>query len=138
MSLYDDTAGSKADQAAEVASQGPLQPLIEIVPENVIKAAADNSSMLQVVFFAIIVGIALLQIPKEKAKNFTSFFDAFNDVIINELRALGDANDLLRSQAAAAAVGREGAPGLSAGLAVGAGWSLGLAEVDVHPPAPPR
>ena len=82
MSLYDDTAGSKADQAAEVASQGPLQPLIEIVPENVIKAAADNSSMLQVVFFAIIVGIALLQIPKEKAKNFTSFFDAFNDVII--------------------------------------------------------
>jgi Na+/H+-dicarboxylate symporter len=82
MSLYDDAVGTKAEKAAEVSSQGPLQPLIEIVPENIVKAAADNSSMLQVVFFAIIVGIALLQIPKEKAKNFINFFDAFNDVII--------------------------------------------------------
>jgi proton glutamate symport protein len=82
MALYDDAVGTKAEKAAEVRSQGPLQPLIEIVPENIVKAAADNSSMLQVVFFAIIVGIALLQIPKEKAKNFINFFDAFNDVII--------------------------------------------------------
>jgi proton glutamate symport protein len=82
MSLYDDAVGTKKDMAAEVTSQGPLQPLIEIVPENIIKAAGDNGSMLQVVFFAIIVGIALLQVPKEKAKNFTGFFDAFNDVII--------------------------------------------------------
>lgn len=82
MALYDDAVGTKAEKAAEVSSQGPLQPLIEIVPENIVKAAADNSSMLQVVFFAIIVGIALLQIPKEKAKNFINFFDAFNDVII--------------------------------------------------------
>jgi proton glutamate symport protein len=82
MSLYDDAVGTKKDMAAEVTSQGPLQPLIEIVPENIINAAGDNGSMLQVVFFAIIVGIALLQIPKEKAKNFTGFFDAFNDVII--------------------------------------------------------
>lgn len=82
MSLYTDAVGSKADQAAQVNEQGPLQPIIDMVPDNVVKAAADNSSMLRVVFFAIIVGIALLQIPKEKAKNFTSFFDAFNDVII--------------------------------------------------------
>jgi proton glutamate symport protein len=82
MALYDDAVGTKAEKAAEVRSQGPLQPLIEIVPENIVKAAADNSSMLQVVFFAIIVGIALLQISKEKAKNFINFFDAFNDVII--------------------------------------------------------
>jgi proton glutamate symport protein len=82
MSLYDDAVETKADQAAKVSSQGPLQPVIDIVPENIVRAAADNSSMLQVVFFAIIVGIALLQIPKEKARNFTNFFDAFNDVII--------------------------------------------------------
>lgn len=82
LSLYDDTVGTKASQAAQVNQQGPLQPIIDMVPENIVKAAADNGSMLQVVFFAIIVGIALLQIPKEKAKSFTSFFDAFNDVII--------------------------------------------------------
>jgi proton glutamate symport protein len=82
MALYDDAAGSKASKAEEVKGQGPLQAIINIVPENVVKAATENGSMLQVVFFAIIVGIALLQIPKEKAKNFTNFFDAFNDVII--------------------------------------------------------
>lgn len=82
LSLYDDTVGTKASQAAQVNQQGPLQPIIDMVPENIVKAAADNGSMLQVVFFAIIVGIALLQIPKEKAESFTSFFDAFNDVII--------------------------------------------------------
>ncbi|MCF1750436.1 dicarboxylate/amino acid:cation symporter [Mariniradius sediminis] len=82
LSLYDDTVGTKASQAAQVNQQGPLQPIIDMVPENIVKAAADNGSMLQVVFFAIIVGIALLQIPKEKARSFTSFFDAFNDVII--------------------------------------------------------
>ena len=33
-------------------------------------------------FFAILVGIALLQIPKSKATPVIAFFDGFNDVII--------------------------------------------------------
>lgn len=82
MLQFDDQAGSKASKAADIREQGPLQPIIDIVPENIISAAADNGSMLQVVFFAILAGIALLQIPKEKAKTFTAFFDALNDVII--------------------------------------------------------
>lgn len=82
MAQFDSQAGSKADTAAAIKDQGPLQPLVDIVPENLFAAAADNGSMLQVVFFAIIAGIALLQIPKDKAKTFTDFFDALNDVII--------------------------------------------------------
>jgi Na+/H+-dicarboxylate symporter len=38
--------------------------------------------MLQVVFFAIIMGIALLQIPRNKAQPVIAFFDGLNDVII--------------------------------------------------------
>lgn len=82
MTQFDAQAGSKAGQAAEIRDAGPLQPLVDIVPENLFAAAADNSSMLQVVFFAIIAGIALLQIAPEKARTFTQFFDALNDVII--------------------------------------------------------
>lgn len=82
MSLYNATAADKASVAAEIKSGTPLQPLIDIVPENIVQAATDNSAMLQVVFFAIIVGIALLQIPKEKGRTVVQFFDGFNDIII--------------------------------------------------------
>jgi Na+/H+-dicarboxylate symporter len=82
MSLYTDAAGSRSLQAEELKQQSPLQPLVDMVPENVFQAATDNASMLQVVFFAIIVGIALIQIPKSKAEPVIAFFDGLNDVII--------------------------------------------------------
>jgi len=82
MSLYVDAVGSKTMQAAELKEKSPLQPLVDIVPENVVEAAGDNASMLRVVFFAIIMGIALLQIPKGKAQPVIAFFDGLNDVII--------------------------------------------------------
>jgi len=82
MALYDDAAGSTASQAEILQQQSPLQPVVDMVPENVFLAASQNSSMLQVVFFAILVGIALLQIPKEKASPVVAFFDGLNDVII--------------------------------------------------------
>lgn len=82
MSLYGGEVEDKSSVAGELKKQSPLQPLVDIIPENIFSAAADNSSMLQVVFFAIIVGIALLQIPKEKGNPVIRFFDGLNDVII--------------------------------------------------------
>lgn len=82
MSEYQGSVGDKLSAAESVKSTTPLQPIVDMVPENVIAAAADNSGMLQVVFFAIIVGIALLQIPKEKGEPVVRFFDGFNDIII--------------------------------------------------------
>jgi Na+/H+-dicarboxylate symporter len=82
MALYDDAAGSTASQAELLQQQSPLQPLVEIVPENIFLAASQNSSMLQVVFFAILVGISLLKIPKNKATPVIAFFDGMNEVII--------------------------------------------------------
>ena len=82
MSLYEGDAGSRVGQAAELQKQSPLQPLVDIVPDNVFRATTDNAAMLQVVFFAILVGIALLKIPKAKADPVVAFFDGMNDVII--------------------------------------------------------
>lgn len=82
MKMYEGDAGSRVGQAEVLQQQSPLQPLVDIVPENIFKATADNSAMLQVVFFAILVGVALLQIPKSKADPVIAFFDGFNDVII--------------------------------------------------------
>ncbi len=82
MSMYEGDAGSRVGAAQAVQEQGPLQPLVDIVPPNFFQATTDNGAMLQVVFFAILIGVALLKIPKEKANPVIAFFDGFNDVII--------------------------------------------------------
>ena len=50
MELYDETAGSKYQEAEQLQSQSPLKPLVDMVPENIFQAAAANEMMLQVVF----------------------------------------------------------------------------------------
>ena len=82
MSLYNANAESKITVAAEVKTRGPLQPLVDMVPDNVFLASTQNGRMLQIVFFALLVGIALLQIPKKRGKTVLGFFNGINDVII--------------------------------------------------------
>lgn len=82
MELYNANAESKILVAEQVKSKGPLQPLVDMVPDNIFSAASNNRGMLQIVFFAILVGIGLLQIPKEKGATVLSFFNGINDVII--------------------------------------------------------
>ncbi len=76
------TASERSTDAEEVKQQGPLQALIDIVPDNVFGAMTDNSSMLQVIFFALLFGIALILIPSEKSSPVTSFFDGVNLIIL--------------------------------------------------------
>lgn len=73
---------SSEQNLKKVKESGPLQPLVDMVPKNVVGAAADNKGMLQVVFFALLVGVALLRIPREKGETVLRFFDGLNDVII--------------------------------------------------------
>lgn len=82
MTLYGDTAGEKTAQVEAVQDRSPLAPIVEMVPDNVALATTNNGLMLQVVFFALIVGIALLKIPREKGEPVVKFFDGLNDVII--------------------------------------------------------
>lgn len=82
MALYSGDVESEVNVAQNVKDAGPLQPLVDVIPENIAQAMTDNSSMLQIVFVALIIGIALLKIPKEKGQPVIAFFDGFNDVII--------------------------------------------------------
>jgi proton glutamate symport protein len=82
MSLYDENAQGKISFAEQVQQRGPLDPLVDMVPDNIFLATTDNGRMLQVVFFAIMIGIALLQIPKEKGSTVLHFFEGVNELII--------------------------------------------------------
>lgn len=82
MSSYQENLEGSSESAAAVKERGPLDVIVDIVPQNVFSAMGDNSNMLQVVFLAIILGIAIIQIPKEKGDYLINFFDSLNDVII--------------------------------------------------------
>jgi len=73
---------NKLKEASKVEDRGPLQPLVEMVPENVFTSASSNKNMLQIVFIAIIFGIALIQIPKNKGRPVLDFFEGINELVI--------------------------------------------------------
>ena len=79
---YEEGAKLKQDAAEEQIEAGPLQALVDIVPENIFDASTKNKNMLQVIFFSIFFGIALILIPDKKARPVKEFFDSFNSVIL--------------------------------------------------------
>ncbi len=79
---YADDAVEKQTEAQRQQESGPLQALEDIVPENIFGAAADNTNMLQIIFFAIFFGIGMILIPEKQAKPVKKFFDSFNHVIL--------------------------------------------------------
>ena len=72
----------RLQDADKQAKKGPLQPLVDIVPDNVVKAMSSNGLMLQVIFFVILLGICMILIDKEKVKPLKNIFDALNDIIM--------------------------------------------------------
>ncbi len=82
MEKFGDNAAKRIEAAAEAQGRGPLQSLVDIVPDNIFGAATQNGNMLQVIFFVVFFGIGLILIPEEKARPVTAFFDGANDVIM--------------------------------------------------------
>lgn len=79
---YSDNTTKYKDEAAKQKESGPLQALIDLVPQNIFSAATSNRNMLQVIFFAVFFGIGLILIPEEKGETVKKFFDGFNEVIL--------------------------------------------------------
>ena len=79
---YSDNTTKYKEEASKQKESGPLQALIDLVPQNIFDAATSNRNMLQVIFFAVFFGIGLILIPEEKVKTVKSFFDGFNEVIL--------------------------------------------------------
>ncbi|MFO7924005.1 MAG: dicarboxylate/amino acid:cation symporter [Bacteroidales bacterium] len=79
---YAGTVGEKESIADQVKTGSPLDFLVDIVPENVVNAAADNSNILQIIFFAILFGLAVALIPHEKVKVVKDVFDGLNEIVL--------------------------------------------------------
>ncbi len=73
----------KVDEATEIKEKrGPLQILVDIVPDNIFKATTSNSNMLQVIFFSLLVGVAMAMTPQGRIQPLKSVTDAANTIVL--------------------------------------------------------
>lgn len=79
---FGDESAGRVEAAGAVGERGPLQFLVDAVPGNVFFAFSDNANMLQVVVVALLLGIGLVQVPKERGAPVLAFFEGLNDVVI--------------------------------------------------------
>lgn len=80
--MYSTQVQAKQQDAAILKDESPLQFLVDLVPSNIFGAAANNSNMLQIIFFSIFIGIAIILLPESKTKPVRDFFNSMNLVIL--------------------------------------------------------
>lgn len=78
----DASVSQKIGSASKVKDKGPLQPLVDIVPENIFFSLSNNSLMLQVIVFALFFGICLLLIPQDKTEPIRALVHSINEVFL--------------------------------------------------------
>jgi Na+/H+-dicarboxylate symporter len=76
---YEDKAQAGLEHIEEKPSL--IEVIVDIVPENPVKAFIDGN-MLQIIFMALLFGIVLTLIKKEKSKLIINVLDGLNDIFI--------------------------------------------------------
>ena len=76
------SVSDKLEKATQRKETTPLQPLVDIVPDNFFYSLSNNGLMLQIIFFAIFFGVCLLFIPNEKSRPVLTLVDGINEVFL--------------------------------------------------------
>ena len=79
---YQQTVTEREAQMQQVKDESPLQFLVDMVPENVFQAMGNNSKMLQIIFFALLFGVALVVVGPSKVPSVVRFFQQLNLVLL--------------------------------------------------------
>ncbi|MFI3316541.1 MAG: dicarboxylate/amino acid:cation symporter [Rikenellaceae bacterium] len=80
--LYQGEISARSAAAEEVSEGSPLDLLVDVVPENIVGSLASNGKMLQVIFIALIVGIAMLAIGLKEMEPVIKLVDALNRIVM--------------------------------------------------------
>lgn len=81
-STFAETIQQQQAAAELLAVQSPLQPLVDIFPDNVVASMSTNNNMLQVIFLAIITGVAMLMIGKQRCEPVIKLIDALDAIVL--------------------------------------------------------
>ncbi|MET3114306.1 proton glutamate symport protein [Pedobacter sp. CG_S7] len=82
LSTFGQNTNEKIEQASSAKTHGPLQVLVDIVPENLMYSASYNGNMLQIIFFTLLFGISMVLLPEVKTVHLKKMFEGANDVIM--------------------------------------------------------
>ena len=82
ISKYKDKVAISSDKADDIKERTPLQFVVDIIPSNFFQAASNNRNMLQIVFVALLAGIALLNIKKDKRSKLINTLDIVDETMI--------------------------------------------------------
>lgn len=74
------------NSAKEVMQDGPLKPVIDIIPDNFFASVSNNRNMLQIVFLSIFFGITLILIPRKNSRPVIDFFNGLNECLITAVK----------------------------------------------------
>src|SRR5690554_6874745 len=80
--LSDEEISQRLEAANQMKEAGPLQMLVDVVPENFFFSLSNNTLMLQIIFFGIFFSISLLFIPKEQSEPVIKFINGFLAVFL--------------------------------------------------------
>ncbi|MDO9634514.1 MAG: dicarboxylate/amino acid:cation symporter [Paludibacter sp.] len=73
---------SGVENVEKIKETGPLSFIVDMVPENLLEAGSDNSAMLQVIFIAILIGIAIVILGEKTSNVLFPIIEASNSVIL--------------------------------------------------------
>jgi Na+/H+-dicarboxylate symporter len=87
--FYNDTLLNKFEESEKFVQraksrkeEGPLQILVDIVPDNLFFALGSNTLMLQIIFFAILFGATILMVEEKYSRPIHSLVNGMNEVFL--------------------------------------------------------
>lgn len=81
-SKFFDNVTSKTESAEKLKNTTFMDFVTDIVPENIFAAGSDNSKMLQIIFVALLVGIAIVVVGEKQTAVLLPIVDAIDVVIL--------------------------------------------------------
>ena len=76
-------AQARIQQGAQ--AKGWIQMLVDIVPRNVVGAAADNGKVLGLIFFALVLGAAAIRLPAERTRVLRELLEGIYELCVRVL-----------------------------------------------------
>ncbi len=79
---YSQGMDSRVSDMENLRDRTPLQPLVDMFPENIFDTLASNGAMLQVILIAVLIGVSTIMVGKERNKYFLNLIDDIDAILL--------------------------------------------------------
>lgn len=87
----DEKLSERLEAGKKLQDSGPLQFIVDFVPDNIFAALSDGGRMLQVIFFGVFFGLVLIMIPRDQAQPVIDFVNGTNEVFLKMVEVIMEA-----------------------------------------------